>query len=186
MAAGFAVGGAPGKAAWCGGLKPAVIGEPGAPGSGAGVSGPAGDFWTSNIRLVSTPPLRISTMLFSTSMETTSMLPSRSPSRRIGFLTVPALPASCSVISKIARLEDGPKMLVIPVKTTLASGAGGGTGAGGGDGSGGGFKAKTLRATIDSEGLALACVLAQGVAVAPKRAATEHTPAFPLKFMGLR
>ncbi len=78
------------------------------------------------------------------------MLPSRSPSRRIGFLMVPALPASCSVISKIARLEDGPKMLVIPVKTTLASGTGGGSGAGGGVGSGGGFKANTLRTTIDS------------------------------------
>jgi len=76
-------------------------------------------------------------------------------------------------------------MLVIPVRTTLASGAGAAAGAS--DPAGAGAASRRTHCGGDRFiGLAFASALAQWVAPTTKRAATAHPPALPLIFMDLR
>src|SRR5262249_13897741 len=95
----------------------------------------------------STPLFRIFTRPLSTSMVTTSTVPSRSPSLSVGFLG--NLPGPASRISSMARFELGPNMLVMPVSLTLEGGGGGGSDAAGSGGGGGGFKANAFLSMMD-------------------------------------
>ena len=118
----------------------------------AAIAGAVVCFKASNVRLVSMLPFRIRTMFLTISIASTSMAPSRSPSRRIGFLVFGCLPGSFSATSSSAR--GGPRILRIPVSTTLVGGGGGGRASTGFSSTGGGgLIAKTLRSTIDWKGL---------------------------------
>src|ERR1043166_2735473 len=112
-----------------------------------GGSGPEGvALATLNVRLVTIVPFLMVTSFFSTSMETTSTDSTRSPSARMGLII--CLPGP-GMISNKARLLE--RILVIPVNSTVAGGAGGTTGVAlGSSGGGGGFSANGLRSTITS------------------------------------
>ena len=94
-----------------------------------------------------TPPFLMVTSFFSTLMETTSIDSTRSPSERIGLSI--GLPGPGTISSNARLLE---RMLVMPVTSTVANGAGGSLelGSSGGAGGGGGFNPNGLRSTMAS------------------------------------